>query len=124
MVQKAHLIQCAAFGLKEPFYYTLRRYILTRLGLPEAISQTDLYELCVLSIKLQLHGTGDTEKEGLEERLRKFDCHQTEVAVQKKVLLLMHLERLLEVRPAPGGSIRTLEDLSKYLYSQLRREDL
>jgi len=124
MAQIAHLLQYAAHGLKEPFYYTLRSYILSRLGLPEAINQTDLYELCVLSLKLQLHGAGGVDEDALEARLKKYDCHQTEAAVQKKVLLMMHLERVLEVPPAPGGSIRALEELADYLYTQLREGNL
>ncbi len=124
MEQKAYLVQCAARGRQQQFYKAVRSYILFRLGLPEAIAEEDLYELSIMSLKLQLHGTGGEDASALEARLRKFDCHQTEAAVQKKVLLMMHLERALGVAPAPGGSIHTLRAFAKYLYRQIREECL
>ena len=120
MEQKAYLLQCAAMGRQQQFSETLRSYILFRLELPEAIEETDLYQLCLMSLKLRLHGTGGEKEEALEARLRKFDCHQTEAAVQKKVLLMMHLERALGVPPAPGGSIRSVEEFAMYLYHRTR----
>lgn len=106
------------------FYLVLRRYILFRLGLPEEVGQTDLYQLCLMSLKLQLHGAGSASGAALEARLKKYDCHRTEAAVQKKVLLMMHIERMLAVDPAPGGTIRTLEEFSSCLYQRLRRNAL
>lgn len=122
MEQKAYLLSCAAQGRADDFSLLLRGYVLDRLGLPESVRETDLYELCVLSIKLRLHSLDAAAAEDLEERLKKYDCHQTEAAVQKKVLLLMHVERLLAVPPAHGGSIRTMEELSRYLYENVRKE--
>ena len=120
MDTKKLLLRLAEEGDTEGFQNALRKYVLLRLGLPEDIFQTDLYQLCLMSLKLQLHGAGAVSGAALEDRLKKYDCHRTEAAVQKKVLLMMHLERMMEVKPASGGSIRTMEEFGKYLFSQLR----
>lgn len=124
MEPKEILLECAGKAAYEDFQKGLLEYVLFRLGLPACISQTDLYQLCLMSLKLQLHGTGSASGEALEERLKKYDCHRTEAAVQKKVLLMMHIERLVAVPPAPGGTIRTLDEFGDYLYRRLRGESL
>ena len=118
---KAELFACATSGKMLIFSRLLRTFILQKLGLPEAVQEENLYELCLMSIKLRIHGREGVADTDLEARLRKFDCHQTDAAVQKKVLLLMHLERMLEVPPSAGGSIPDVKALSDYLYRCLTK---
>ena len=68
----------------------LKAYVLQRLMLSPQEEETDLYRLCVLNLK-RLAG------ETIVNSPQRYDCHQTNVAVKKKVLLIMHLEKLLHV---------------------------
>lgn len=90
----------------------IKRYVYARFLLPKSCSETNLYRLAVESIRI-LSG-GKTEEAELVRRLAKPDCHKTSSAVQKKVLLIMGIERQLGISLADEEAerINTLEELS------------
>jgi len=92
------------------FKNSLKAYILQRLMLSPQEEETDLYRLCVLNLK-RLAG------ETIVNSPQKYDCHQTNIAVKKKVLLIMHLEKLLHVHLNDdlASQIETLSQLADAL---------
>ena len=60
-------------------------------------TQTDIRKLVIISIKRQDLRKGNLPDEVIQREIKKYDCHQTSLAVQKKVLLLMFIERELGI---------------------------
>lgn len=95
------------------FVALVREYILTRLALPPFAAQDGLYELCVLSLKLMAQSLGQNVTEDTLKRMEKYDCHQLDVAVKRKVMLMMHLERELGI-PMDNDTVEACETVSAY----------
>lgn len=102
------------------FAEALRGYVLAKYLLPDTVTENGLYGLAVLSLKHQAVRDGKLPKDALL-RLEKYDCHQTDAAVQKKVLLIMRLERLLDctLTDEQAVSCDTLLQLAAALHEQL-----
>lgn len=89
---KKLLQQCMLDTISHYEYLELiRQVVLMKLQLPLNVEEINIYKLCVLSIKLQ---AGEMT-EDIVNRINKFDCHNIDAAVKKKVLLIMWLERQL-----------------------------
>ncbi len=84
----------------------------------------NIRNLVILSIKLQDQRAGNLSDETIGRQIKKYDCHQTSLAAQKKVLLLMYLERELgfHMNDDEATSIETLEDLSNLAAAYLAKE--
>jgi len=97
----------------------LRRYICLRLRLPADTRESNLYNLVVYSVKLRMPGT-DTRR--LEARLAATDCHQTSYVVGRKTLLMMEIERGLNVclTPEQAKQAQQLEAYADLLWEEMR----
>lgn len=106
---------------RSAFTEALRAYILFRLGLPEDTHERSLYRLVVYSVKLRMPGTNARQ---LEERLATTDCHQTSYVVSRKNLLMMEIERGLNVRLSPEALDRivTTEDYADALWETMSHD--
>ncbi len=99
----------------EAFRDRLEAYILARLVLPDTEREKNLYQLAVKSIRA-LAPKG-AEEQAVLDRIAKPDCHNTSSAVQKKVLLIMGIEKRLGVTLPEGEELPgTTEELAHSLY--------
>ncbi|RRD96240.1 hypothetical protein EII17_01705 [Clostridiales bacterium COT073_COT-073] len=99
------------------FYVNLYQYILKRLWLESEVTEQNLLQLCQLSLHRQSQGISLTEEQLLNS-VSKTDCRGTNSIVKKKVLLIMHLEKKLNVRldDVASTEIDTVEELAAALY--------
>ena len=106
---------------RSAFTEALRAYILFRLSLPENTRERSLYRLVVYSVKLRMPGT---DAQQLEERLATTDCHQTSYVVSRKNLLMMEIERGLNIRLSPEALDRivTTEDYADALWETMSHD--
>jgi hypothetical protein len=111
----------------EPLEYAkfkrkLRGYLLAKLMLAETTEEPDLYRLAVLSIKKNNSEGNLTDNAVLDERLQKYDCHRTNSAVNKRVLLIMRVERQLGIRldNDEAAAMSTIDDLTEHVYCKYR----
>ena len=106
---------------RSAFTEALRAYILFRLSLPEDTRERSLYRLVVYSVKLRMPGTDARQ---LEERLATTDCHQTSYVVSRKNLLMMEIERGLNIRLSPEALDRivTTEDYADALWETMSHD--
>lgn len=81
---------------KEVILPLLRKAVNLKLMIQED-TQTDIRKLVIISIKRQDLRKGNLPDEVIQREIKKYDCHQTSLAVQKKVLLLMFIERELGI---------------------------
>jgi hypothetical protein len=99
----------------------LKSEILQRLHLP-AIEEDNLMNLVVLSVKLQT--TAISEKKLLES-VDKYDCHQIGLVAKKKALLLLGIEKDLEVCLDDDEAVeaKTVKDLCALILEEVRRKE-
>ena len=100
---------------EEDFYKALRRAICFRLMVDEDDADTDdLRNLCVLSIKRQMRGGSGISDSEIGKQIEKYDCHQTNLVTQKKVLLMLYIEKSLGIRldDDESAGIRTVWELA------------
>lgn len=108
---------------KDPdkLYEKLKSAVCLRLMIPEEEADTDdLRKLCILSIRMQ-SGSGSGLPEGvIRNQIEKYDCHQTNLVTQKKVLLMLYIERMLGVtlKDRRAAEICTLKELAEALADQ------
>lgn len=79
----------------EDFFNCIYDYCKKRLNLPLDTQVKSLYYLVLYSVRLLMK---DEDVKTLESRLATIDCHQTSYIVSKKTLLMMEIERLLNVK--------------------------
>lgn len=93
----------------------LRQAVLYKLMIGENEEESSIRNLIVLSIKLQDKKSGNLSDEVIRNQVSKYDCHQTSLVAQKKVLLLMYLERELgfHMSDEDAVSMETMEDMAK-----------
>lgn len=101
---------------REELAAEIKRYVYARFLLPDDCQENDLYRLSVESIRM-LSG-GKAQEAELIRRLAKPDCHKTSSAVQKKVLLIMGIEKQLDInlQDEEAEKIDTLEELSEAVF--------
>lgn len=88
--------------------------------------ESNIRNLVIISIKLQDQRAGNLPDEVIRRQIKKYDCHQTSLVVQKKVLLLMYLERELGIHMSDddASSVETLEDLATLVSEYLEKKRL
>lgn len=99
----------------------LREAVNAKLMIEEE-KETNLRRLVILSIKRQDARNKNLPEQWIERQVGKYDCHQTSLAAQKKILLLMFLERKLNIflsEPETEG-LDTLEQLACVYADHLR----
>ena len=107
---------------KSNFECSVHRYVCRRFQLEEDTSETDLYKLAVASIRKLKPGL--TQKR-VEELLAGSDCHQTTYAVQKKILIMMELERLMDVQISQDKveTIQTTKQCADIIYELCQQKE-
>lgn len=98
------------------FYISLHQYVLGRLGLDQTEGENNLMELCKMS--LQRLNSSLTENQLLSS-FSQTDCRRTSSIVKKKILLIMHLEKKLDIRldDVISTEIDTMEELAETFYA-------
>ena len=98
------------------FYISLHQYVLERLGLDQTVGENNLMELCKMS--LQRLNLSLTENQLLSS-FSQTDCRRTSSIVKKKILLIMHLEKKLDIRldDVISTEIDTMEELAETFYA-------
>ena len=98
------------------FYISLHQYVLERLGLDQTVGESNLMELCKMS--LQRLNSSLTENQLLSS-FSQTDCRRTSSIVKKKILLIMHLEKKLDIRldDVISTEIDTMEELAETFYA-------
>ncbi len=101
----------------------LRRAVCAKLMIEEQ-EENNLRNLVVISIKTQDQRAGKLSDDVIRSQIKKYDCHQTSLVVQKKVLLLMYIEKELGIHmnDEDAASIETLEDLARLATIYLKRK--
>ena len=104
---------------KSDFEFALKEYVLFRLGLPEDTRETNIYLLVLYSVRIKMP---DEDVKTLESRLATVDCHQTSYIVSKKTLLMMEIEREIDVHISPEESEKA-ETIPLYADALWRRKN-
>lgn len=101
----------------------LRKAILHKLMIDS--KEDKLRDLAVISIK-----SADLKNKGVSEdmirkQITKYDCHQTNLVVQKKALLLIFIEKELGIKLSDEEAvdIQTIKELSTCVYEKLKEAD-
>ena len=99
----------------------LKAVILQRLRLP-TLEEDNLMNLVILSVKLQTLGVSERR---LIESVDKYDCHQIGLVAKKKALLLLSIERDLEVGLDDDEAVeaKTVGDLGALILRTIRRQE-
>ena len=98
-----------------------RQAVLKKLMITEE-EESNIRNLVVLSIRMQDQIAGNLSDAVIRSQIGKYDCHQTNLVVQKKILLLMFLERELGIHMCDEDmvSIETVQDLARIFTAYLR----
>ncbi len=101
----------------------LRQAVCAKLMIEEP-EEHNLRNLVVISIKTQDRKAGNLSDEVIRSQVKKYDCHQTSLVAQKKVLLLMYIEKELGIHMSDedATSIETLEDLAETAAGYLKKK--
>lgn len=107
---------------REEFALVIREYILERYMLDPDEKENDILALAKLSLKKMTEYKGFTDNQ-ISNAFSTTDCRGTNSIVKKKTLLVMNIEKKLDVKidDETYPSIDTVEDLSDVLYSLLKR---
>lgn len=102
----------------------LRQAVSRKLMIPEQ-AEDNIHNLAIISIKTQDIRAGSLPDEVIRTQIKKYDCHQTSLVTQKKVLLLMFIERELGIYMEDDDalSIETLNDLAELTAGYLKKGD-
>lgn len=111
--------------IKEQTLLTLLRQAVCCKLMIEEQEEQNIRNLVVISIKTQDRKAGRLPDEVIQKQIRKYDCHQTSLAAQKKVLLLMYVEKELGIHMSDEDavSIETLDDLARLTAVYLKGGD-
>ena len=94
----------------------LQRAVEAALGLPPMPTQ-ELRALLVESVRAQDPAAQTLTREQILHRVQRYDCHQIPRVLQRKVALLLYIERFLQL-PLPdeeAAGIRTVGQLAQCL---------
>ncbi|WP_138310807.1 MULTISPECIES: hypothetical protein [unclassified Clostridium] len=85
-------------------------------------TQTDIRKLVIMSIKRQDLQKGNLPDDVIQREIKKYDCHQTSLAAQKKVLLLMFIEKELGIVMGDDEAtdIESLDELAEAVIRHLK----
>ena len=104
---------------KSDFLAAVKKYIFFRLELPEGPRETNIYLLVLYSVRIKMP---NEDVKTLESRLATVDCHQTSYIVSKKTLLMMEIEREIDVHISPEESEKA-ETIPLYADALWRRKN-
>lgn len=93
----------------------LKRAICCRLQIDPEEADTDVIRnLCILNIRKQSASGSGLSDGTIGRQIEKYDCHQTNLVTQKKVLLMLYIEKTLGIRleDDQAAEILTVRDLA------------
>lgn len=101
----------------------LKKAACLKLMIPEDDTD-DIAKLAILSIKRESSAQASLSDQTIRRQIEKYDCHQTNLVAQKKVLLIMFIERELGISLTDdeASSVKTIQDLSKLFFRHRRQE--
>lgn len=77
-------------------FVCLQKALCIRYSIQE-IDIIDFYTLGVISVKKKAHVLTDKNSQELESKIKRYDCHRTNLVIQMKNLFIMFVERELEI---------------------------
>ena len=110
---------------QEAMCTSLRNAVCSRLMIDAEKAETDdIRKLCILSIRRQMSENVGLSDREIVRQIEKYDCHQTNLVTQKRVLLMLYVERELNIRIGDDEAvdISTTEDLARVSADKLRRK--
>ena len=110
---------------QEAMCASLRNAVCSRLMIDAGEAETDdIRKLCILSIRRQMSENVGLSDREIVRQIEKYDCHQTNLVTQKKVLLMLYVERELNIQIGDDEAvdISTTEDLARVSADKLRRK--
>ena len=109
-------------GSREEFRMVVKQYILERFMLDPDETETDILALAKLSLKKMTEYKGFTDEQ-ISNSFSTTDCRGTNSIVKKKTLLIMNIEKKLELKidDETYPSIDTTDDLADALFSLMTR---
>ena len=101
----------------------MKKIILCRLMI-EDDETDDLKKLAILSIKQQDRENGKLSDSVILSKIEKYDCHQTNLVAQKKTLLIMFIEKELELcfENEDAVGINTIHDLCQIIWKYQEKQ--
>lgn len=113
---------CNGQDTEEDLFISLKKAVCYRLMIDAEEAETDdLRKLCILSIRKQMtEHAGISDKE-LYKQIEKYDCHQTNLVAQKKVLLMLYIENKMGIHldDDEAAAILTIKDLASIIRNVL-----
>lgn len=110
---------------QEAMCTSLRNAVCSRLMIDAGEAETDdIRKLCILSIRKQMSENVGLSDREIVRQIEKYDCHQTNLVTQKRVLLMLYVERELNIQIGDDEAvdISTTEDLARVSADKLRRK--
>ena len=110
---------------QEAMCASLRNAVCSRLMIDAGEAETDdIRKLCILSIRRQMSENVGLSDREIVRQIEKYDCHQTNLVTQKKVLLMLYVERELNIQIGDDEAVEisTTEDLARVSADKLRRK--
>lgn len=110
---------------QEAMCTSLRNAVCSRLMIDAEKAETDdIRKLCILSIRRQISENVGLSDREIVRQIEKYDCHQTNLVTQKRVLLMLYVERELNIQIGDDEAvdISTTEDLARVSADKLRRK--
>lgn len=102
-------------------YVLLRKAIITKLMIDDNVDDS-IQHMIIYSIKKK-NFNNCLSDETIKHQITKYDCHQTSLVVQTKVLLIMFIENELDIKLNDEESlIDDLKELSMVVYKLLKEK--
>ena len=92
-----------------------------KLMIPE-VDEPQIKNLVITGIKQQVMRAGGLSDNVIRQQIKKYDCHQTSLAAQKKTLLFMFMERELGItlEDDEAVDIETMDQLAEAFIKRLK----
>lgn len=97
---------------EEMVYEKLKACINLRYGIPGE-TEDNFRRLAVISIKRRDLSEQRLSEAVLEKRIHQYDCHQTSLVTQMKVLFVMYVEQKLDIQ-LEDDEVTAAEDLKAF----------
>lgn len=105
----------------DEIYVFLRKAIIAKLMIDENVDDS-IRHMVVYSIKKKSFNSCLSD-ETIKHQITKYDCHQTSLVAQTKVLLIMFIENELDIKYSDDESLcDNLKELATYTYKHLKEK--
>lgn len=110
--------------MKQKKISEVEKEVLRLLSLPEDLQETNLEKLVIMSLKNQLKSK-QNQKMTVNQllSLTKFDCHNTNAIIQKKVLLIMAIEKKFKFQLSEENFEKCIEIQNLVEFSRIEKKN-